>query len=289
MRVSSIAQRRRIVCLATLFVVALGCGSDGSELLTVKAALHPQRPLFNIETAYDGETVFRGLVFGEGSVAALVPELMEGHSSDSWASNSTEQTAIDNMQAEVVNYINTAYPGFIGRFGDAMQSGNHSVVDVYLDSAATVVDEYAMTVFRESESEYAARHADGAGVPEVSSYAAPETFQVTYDTVIVDNGEANLALGVFRIADKVIYLNEVAAVNKVAMLNTATVVNKYTGANAMWFVNKYRYWGRPIIKSVASTWGSSELARETVVDLVVTRLGPSSGGGGDCPPPELVC
>ncbi len=129
------------VCL--LFVVA-GCDSQQS---TSSAPLVKD---------YTGEQIFRGLLFGQGEVANLFPEIWEEGkiSNSSELKNALEddgkilEEAIKSPQAlraydVLVSQIQESHPDFFTEFEQAMESGNHLQVRNALSESGYVLADAA--------------------------------------------------------------------------------------------------------------------------------------------------
>lgn len=85
---------------------------------------------------YDGEAIFRGLVFGQGPVAKLFPEL-----ANTPVATPQQAAAIDMIVGE----MRTLDQGFFDRFGREMQSGSRVRIRAAIDEANTL-GERAVTV-----------------------------------------------------------------------------------------------------------------------------------------------
>ena len=109
--------------------------------------------------AFDGETLFEGIVLGAGPVAALFPEITELPTEDlsdeerqelqAWLADAdlseTDVPALmarydadpvaKRMRAEIIARVDAEDPEFLDRFGVAMQSGDHVVILEALDDA----------------------------------------------------------------------------------------------------------------------------------------------------------
>lgn len=276
-----------------VFSIALGCRSDATgPARGIDDLPGPRYSHTGDGVLHSGEEVFRGLFFGDGDIGAQFPEFFEGNTADSWATNSTELDYIAAMKSDILTKINAADAGFLTRFGDGVQSGDHLTVQAYLDTAAYHLDQAFSGFVLESRASYIDAHPEGQGVPELADQT--ETgFAVRYDTVIVDNGESMAALGAsifaleFAAFNRVLAANRALALNKMSFINEALALNQYTLVNRHWAVNKYRYRDFPRLKSLDTSYGSSDLSNEYVVDAVTTRLFPSTSES--CPPPELIC
>ena len=84
--------------------------------------------------AHDGEAVFRGLFYGEGPVAARLPELTRG------APRRLETPQAARVREGVLARLRAQDPAFLDRFAAAVQSGSHLRVARALDEARTRVD-----------------------------------------------------------------------------------------------------------------------------------------------------
>jgi SdpC family antimicrobial peptide len=83
----------------------------------------------------DGETLFRGLVFGEGAVAQAVPELWSGRSMENPAWTPAQHEEFEAAKSSIVVGMRRADPAFFGRFGAALQSGDPVRIERALDES----------------------------------------------------------------------------------------------------------------------------------------------------------
>ena len=81
---------------------------------------------------FDGETLYRGLAFAQGPVAALFPELA------SLPPASAEAVAIVDR---IVARIRTNEPSFFPRFGSAIQKGDRVRIRAALENARAVTEQ----------------------------------------------------------------------------------------------------------------------------------------------------
>jgi SdpC family antimicrobial peptide len=102
------------VMAASLTAVALmGCGTTST---TVQGR------------TFTGQEIFVGLFFGEGEVGGKLPELWEGESLSSKAATPAEARDLEAFEARIVADLERSEPGFLDRFGTAMQSGDHVLI-----------------------------------------------------------------------------------------------------------------------------------------------------------------
>lgn len=86
---------------------------------------------------YTGEELFRGLIFGEGTVAQQIPEITV-KATDA-ATNSVDLKAISDLQDEIIANINTIQPDFLSTFKEEIQSGNRSLIAKALDDSRIIL------------------------------------------------------------------------------------------------------------------------------------------------------
>lgn len=84
-----------------------------------------------------GEEVFRGLVFGEGTVAEQFPEVWGSFSQHTFTPEQREAHAL--AKAQLVEGIRQADPMFFDRFGEALQSGDHLRIERAMDESEALV------------------------------------------------------------------------------------------------------------------------------------------------------
>lgn len=88
-------------------------------------------------TALSGEVVFRGLVFHEGAVAALIPEA--GIHVPSRKLTPEQRNAGERVKAQLMADIRQANPTFFDRFGVEIQSGNPLRIEQAMHESAMLV------------------------------------------------------------------------------------------------------------------------------------------------------
>jgi SdpC family antimicrobial peptide len=86
-----------------------------------------------------GEEMFRGIVFGEGTVGRMLPE-MWGEGRDPIASLGREQLQrYERNKTTLIARIRTADADFLARFGADVQSGDHVRVERAMDESAALI------------------------------------------------------------------------------------------------------------------------------------------------------
>ncbi|WP_164016007.1 hypothetical protein [Pyxidicoccus trucidator] len=115
------------VVVAVMFIMgAAACGG-------------PEEPA--AQAPRSGEEVFRGLVFGDGPVAELLPEF--------WGNQprrelSPQQKEVgERVKAQLMADIHQADPGFFARFGVEIQSGKHLRIEQALKERNSLVKQVA--------------------------------------------------------------------------------------------------------------------------------------------------
>jgi SdpC family antimicrobial peptide len=94
---------------------------------------------------YDGETIFRGLYFGQGPVAELFPELwkQERYLATKKQLTSKDEQRLTEVQNKIVARLRDQDKGFFDRFGKTMQSGDHLAIQKSLEETGKLL--YAAT------------------------------------------------------------------------------------------------------------------------------------------------
>lgn len=150
--------------LLVLGTITIGCDSGISGAETDEPTLK-----------FSGEEVLRGLVFGEGPVADLFPELWNKQAlADALAQLSPEDRAayhadMEKMRVQLddmLTELRTEDAGFLDRFGTALQSGNHVQIERALEEAKTALVAAAGRAAGLSEEAIAAQQAQLNGDPE---------------------------------------------------------------------------------------------------------------------------
>lgn len=91
---------------------------------------------------YDGETIFRGILFGQNDVAKLFPEIWTDEKLEN-AENSEVREFVNN----VVESIKTNDPNYFDKLEEAVYSGNHLAINKAFDKGANLL----YNVFKENE------------------------------------------------------------------------------------------------------------------------------------------
>lgn len=138
---------RVILIFSLLFMTS--CGRVSTE----------EKPL--LTKSYSGEEIFLGLIFGEGEVAKLFPEIWESAEILEMRAEVTPEQAevLKQFQSDLLNYLTEQNPAFFSRFSESMQSGNHLRI-------ASALDEASLLMFQalSPESGFLAKY----GVAEIS-------------------------------------------------------------------------------------------------------------------------
>jgi SdpC family antimicrobial peptide len=110
--------------------------------------------------SFTGEDVYRGLVWGEGPVSKLLPEVWSMDAVAAHSDTKEKMMAWNDAKEHVVAKIKAKDPTFMSRFGEEMQSGDHLRVQAAMSEAST------NTVQTLSEMGYVDE--DGNAVPDIS-------------------------------------------------------------------------------------------------------------------------
>lgn len=241
--VGKCASRAALACLFAGLAVTIGSG-EALAATVERGDVSGTRP----RARYNGETIFRGLIFGIGPVARLVPEI--------WDTNMLSAISAPEMKEKwaevtdrVVTGIRTRDAGFFDRFAEQMQSGDQVTIDQGFREAAGLITEVATQEFGAPPPS-----ADGAGVGQC---------------VVV-------FIAVFVAA------NAIFALNAVAQYNLAIFVQAFIASNVILIGDTMFYIDNQIPKSPSAGSGAGaqseeaalkELRREMWIDLIAKRLG----------------
>ncbi|MDB4951460.1 MAG: hypothetical protein JWM27_4109 [Gemmatimonadetes bacterium] len=124
---------RRLAVLTVTTVAVLGGAASVAGFAPNRAVRAEAR------AAYDGETVFRGVFFGEGPVAARLPEMWKERRLGTYSGAVGAAHATAAVEDEIVAEMRLRDPAFFDRFGAALQSGRHVAVDQAMREAADMV------------------------------------------------------------------------------------------------------------------------------------------------------
>jgi SdpC family antimicrobial peptide len=105
---------------------------------SVSACVEVVEPRTPLDSTLDGETIFRGLVFGEGPVAEIFPEVWGRVAAEppSWTPEQREAARV--IKRELITDIKRADPSFFERFHASMRSGQHVRIARAMDESAAL-------------------------------------------------------------------------------------------------------------------------------------------------------
>jgi SdpC family antimicrobial peptide len=106
-------RRFAIPLLAALAAALAACADGGSPAGLTQPVAHAQ---------FSGEDVFRGVVLGDGPVAARLPELWSGYALDDSRWTPAHRAAMDRARQRLIDDVRAVDPTFLARFGAALQS-----------------------------------------------------------------------------------------------------------------------------------------------------------------------
>jgi len=184
---------------------------------------------------YDGETLYRGMIFGEGPVAALFPELWEGVDRPTVQSVGSERYGqVRAARSQILSELKKSDPQFLDHFADELQSGSHVRVSRAMDEAG-----------RKLASVVAALGAD---------LSAP---------VPTDGSETGLCVAVA--GPVFVFVAAVAVAAGAYYLNVAMTVNAVYQSD--------RYWSHS--DDAFDPGSSYSLAADRLADMIARRLAPA--------------
>lgn len=142
--------------LATLLAFGLTVG------LFAIAPLGSSSPA-SADERYDGETLFEGLYFGIGPVAEHFPDIEEAMAERREASEE-EDGLLRDLEGRLLRAVHEADEGFLGRFEEGIQSGDHVAIESLLEEGTALLDHAAGQVW-ETETELIDRiDREGTGI-----------------------------------------------------------------------------------------------------------------------------
>lgn len=199
---------------------------------------------------FDGETLFRGLFFGQGPVAALFPEITERLK----AINPTIQT--DQFIAQVIARLRQHDRSYFDRLAAGLQSGDHLTIEATMDHASKVF-------LKALQEEVGAIHptliAQTEGGLEIASSTAISNATQEGGTVRDGAGALDDGDRTWFFLDQVVFITQHLAINQQAAVNVVVVVNQ------------------AVAYQTEAVWGgdgsaASDLQRELWVNLLAQRL-----------------
>ncbi len=146
MRTRSLFRRWSLVMVPVMAVAAGGgCAGDVAGPESPDAAEQAVR--------YDGETLFRGLTFGDGPVAAALPELYAQVPRPEDSGLTQEQLqGIESTKTFLVSEIKRRDPVFFAAFADGIQSGDPVRVAAALDRSGRILTGILRDIERENST-----------------------------------------------------------------------------------------------------------------------------------------
>lgn len=139
MRHKNMSTRKLLTSLLVICLIATGCGVQGNG----------QRA----SRTYSGEELYRGLFFGEGEVAGLVPEFWgEMHQAlENVSADDLER--IQGVRDQIIAEIDASFPGYFSSFSSDLHSGNPLLVRAALEGAYDKTLTVASALFPQDGSE----------------------------------------------------------------------------------------------------------------------------------------
>jgi SdpC family antimicrobial peptide len=212
-------------------------------------------------SSFDGHALFRGIVFGNGPAANLIPEIRDNYRLDMIITDPHERDLVLEFYARLEQMIDAQDPTFFDNFTKVMHSNDRVAIDAELQKAASMAwtaytqsPEFTKAVERYPEL---ANGPDGAAqvANEIGTQQAPTAARTTKTPGgKVGPVEANPQTGGFGIA--------CAAYFAVVVHNTVAI----TAAAAVVVVLKF--WVRQTVETAAN----DRLLRERIVNSIATRL-----------------
>lgn len=125
----------------------LGLTLAACLLLTLGiAACHDTAVDPEVSSDYDGQTLFRGIVLGQGEVAQLIPEIRDHYMVENFATSDEQLREIFDFQDRLLAAIAVSDPAYFEGFKTVMESGDHLRIQRKLDESALVVWKAIMTL-----------------------------------------------------------------------------------------------------------------------------------------------
>lgn len=258
-----------------------GCQSDGSGGHPVAP---PSEARLSTYGHADAETLFRGIMFGDGQTASELPVIWDNYRTELLVNTGAglSQEYLLDVENRLVNNVKAIDPNFLPRFKTAMNSGDHVWIRGMLDTAATIIVE-AMhyTVEGDSVAYYEANPAlvdsrlqpyldpNGnlsLGDTAVTTAEASDELTRHVQTIYEGGGtddctpepyqiQCETGAGIMIALGAVVYI--VAAVHVLSVYNVAIAV----------------VWGRWVALEPKKPWGvDSDLLKDQLIDSIATML-----------------
>ena len=96
-------------------------------MISATAGISSAQTATTSQRTYDGETIFRGLVLGDGPVAKLFPEIWQDPQVLAYRQRADQQSTPEQRSAarqKLIDLLRVQDPTFFSRFGTEIQSGD---------------------------------------------------------------------------------------------------------------------------------------------------------------------
>ncbi|HEX6372102.1 MAG TPA: hypothetical protein VF006_24475 [Longimicrobium sp.] len=123
--------------LCTTLLLALFVSACGADAPTGPRAASVQATAAAADWTTGGESIYRGVFFGQGQVTQDVPELADAFA---WRGtmDETQRAALDSFVDDLTATIQKTSPGFFEEFDRVMRSGDHVMIADMMDRAGDV-------------------------------------------------------------------------------------------------------------------------------------------------------
>lgn len=113
-----------VVAMCALLIGTMSLSACADAVVTPVAAAE----------RFDGETLYRGIFFGQGAVAAAIPEI-QAAIGQVGSIEPAQREALNTFADDMVRVIRATEPGFFAEFEAAMHSGDHREIERTLNRA----------------------------------------------------------------------------------------------------------------------------------------------------------
>lgn len=134
----------------SLLIAGLSQGSCADTRASMGPTI-PEHPKLTAAGYADAETLFRGVMFGQGPIADSIPEIRDNLKVDLLATSGMPATQIVDLQNRLLARIKLNDSGFLARFKSAMNSGDQVEISMMLEEAGSQITQ-ALRAVAEGDS-----------------------------------------------------------------------------------------------------------------------------------------
>ena len=136
----------KIASVIRMFVLLIAAGAPALSSCSDAPTISARSPLDGERANFSGETLYRGLLLGQGPVAERIPEIRDNFRLDLLVSDPAQHAAIVTFTDRIVHNLSVAQPDFFERFRTELTSGDHVRIQAALKEAAELTSHVMATM-----------------------------------------------------------------------------------------------------------------------------------------------